>query len=180
MIKTISAATLAVALFGAAGASHAQVISTIPITPSNTDPTMTSVFLNGQPCNIGSGAAHHYKSVEITVSAAGSYNMGDLASVDGGYAIYSGVLNPADLAQNCVASVDTGHNWTLAAGTYTLVGGPWSAALDGTYELRFNGPGTVALVAPAAVPTMSEWAMILFGTILAGAAALFIHRRRTA
>ena len=31
---------------------------------------------------------------------------------------------------------------------------------------------------PAPVPTLSEWAMILFGTILAGGAALYIQRRR--
>lgn len=31
---------------------------------------------------------------------------------------------------------------------------------------------------PAPVPTMGEWAMILFGTILAGGAALYIQRRR--
>lgn len=30
----------------------------------------------------------------------------------------------------------------------------------------------------AAVPTMTEWAMILFGAILAGGAALYIQRRR--
>lgn len=33
---------------------------------------------------------------------------------------------------------------------------------------------------PAAVPTMSEWAMILLGVLLAGGAALTIQRRRTA
>lgn len=32
---------------------------------------------------------------------------------------------------------------------------------------------------PTPVPTMSEWAMILFGATLAGAAAIYIHRRRT-
>ncbi|WP_428151500.1 IPTL-CTERM sorting domain-containing protein [Brevundimonas sp.] len=36
-------------------------------------------------------------------------------------------------------------------------------------------------VAPAApVPTLSEWAMILFGTLLAGGAALYIQRRQMA
>lgn len=40
-------------------------------------------------------------------------------------------------------------------------------------------PGYVA-PAPAAIPTLSEWAMILLGVALAGAAALTIHRRRTA
>lgn len=40
-------------------------------------------------------------------------------------------------------------------------------------------PGYVA-PAPAPVPTLSEWAMILLGVVLAGGAALTIHRRRTA
>lgn len=41
--------------------------------------------------------------------------------------------------------------------------------------------GTVSMAAaPAQVPTMSEWAMILFGTILAGAAALYVQRRQQA
>ena len=34
--------------------------------------------------------------------------------------------------------------------------------------------------APAPVPTMSEWAMILFGLILAGGAALYVQRRQFA
>jgi sugar lactone lactonase YvrE len=37
------------------------------------------------------------------------------------------------------------------------------------------GPSTVA---PAAVPTLSEWAMILFGLVLAGGAMLMVQRRR--
>lgn len=32
--------------------------------------------------------------------------------------------------------------------------------------------------APAPVPTMTEWAMIIFGTMLAGGAAFYIQRRR--
>jgi uncharacterized repeat protein (TIGR01451 family) len=34
------------------------------------------------------------------------------------------------------------------------------------------------VVAPAAVPTLTEWAMILLGSLLAGGAALLLHRRR--
>ena len=33
---------------------------------------------------------------------------------------------------------------------------------------------------PAAIPTMSEWAMILFAIAMAGAAAIMIQKRRTA
>jgi hypothetical protein len=42
--------------------------------------------------------------------------------------------------------------------------------------------GEVRLVGapPAAVPTLTEWAMILLGLMLAGVAALTIQRRRTA
>ncbi|WGM32184.1 hypothetical protein KKHFBJBL_02435 [Brevundimonas sp. NIBR11] len=36
----------------------------------------------------------------------------------------------------------------------------------------------ITSVAAAPVPTMTEWAMILFGTMLAGGAALYIQRRR--
>jgi len=34
--------------------------------------------------------------------------------------------------------------------------------------------------APASIPTLSEWAMILLGVALAGGAALTLHRRRQA
>lgn len=45
-----------------------------------------------------------------------------------------------------------------------------------------SGDGSVVIsllaAAPAPVPTMTEWALILFGLMLAGAAAHAIHRRR--
>ncbi|MBX9709202.1 MAG: IPTL-CTERM sorting domain-containing protein [Caulobacteraceae bacterium] len=41
------------------------------------------------------------------------------------------------------------------------------------------GTGTVALAPPPApIPTLSEWAMILLGLMLAGGAALCIQRRQ--
>ena len=47
----------------------------------------------------------------------------------------------------------------------------------GGYTVQItNVAGTAS--APAPVPTMTEWGMILFGTILAGGAALYIQRRR--
>jgi hypothetical protein len=58
-----------------------------------------------------------------------------------------------------------------------------SATIDGSDHLTCDGdrlllPGSVA--PPAPVPTLSEWAMILFGMVLAGGAALYIQRRRLA
>lgn len=43
-----------------------------------------------------------------------------------------------------------------------------------------NSVETDACAVPVVVPTLSEWAMILFGTLLAGLAAVFINRRRMA
>ncbi len=49
----------------------------------------------------------------------------------------------------------------------------------GPYDSRFIAT-FATLPPPAPVPTMSEWAMILLGTVLAGGAALTIQRRRFA
>lgn len=51
---------------------------------------------------------------------------------------------------------------------------------SGPYVQRIDNVVLDAGAGPAAVPTMSEWAMILLGAILAGGAALWIQRRRLA
>lgn len=63
------------------------------------------------------------------------------------------------------------------AGTMTKL------TFDGHDSFQCDGhtfllPGYVA--PPAAIPTMSEWAMILLGMVLAGGAALTLQRRRQA
>lgn len=42
------------------------------------------------------------------------------------------------------------------------------------------GSGTVVLATVAPVPTLSEWAMIMFGLVLSGGAAVYIQRRQLA
>lgn len=49
--------------------------------------------------------------------------------------------------------------------------------LDVSHDAAFQ---VTQVAAAAAVPTLSEWAMILFGLVLAGGAALVIQRRRMA
>ena len=58
---------------------------------------------------------------------------------------------------------------------YTPTPTPCSQPSSTTQTYRLQ-----VVAAPAAVPTMSEWAMILLGLALAGGAALTIQRRRTA
>jgi len=81
-------------------------------------------------------------------------------------------------------TVDTGDTITA-----TLPAGYATPTLPGSQAIRMDitnlstgvqsasGAVSVAAVA-AAVPTLSEWAMIMFGTALAGGAALYIQRRR--
>jgi len=68
---------------------------------------------------------------------------------------------------------------TFSQPRYCLVGTP-----DAGYSSASTGVATVT-VAPAAVPptvmavpTLSEWAMILFGTVLAGSAAVVLQQRQ--
>ncbi|MBN8529273.1 MAG: IPTL-CTERM sorting domain-containing protein [Caulobacterales bacterium] len=72
-------------------------------------------------------------------------------------------------------------NVTLTAGQqYTALVVYNNPAPQGQLNtFTITGPGNISCsscVAP--VPTMSEWAMILFGVLLAGGAAVFIQRRR--
>ena len=74
--------------------------------------------------------------------------------------------NPAPAAQNGITN--TGFRIALNRDAPVLAGGSSSLYFD----MQLFG------VLPTPVPTMSEWAMILFGTVLAGGAALYIQRRR--
>lgn len=72
-------------------------------------------------------------------------------------------------------------------GDYIPVNGPGSCNGENTDDSSSVARSNVAPVVtissvgpPAAVPTLSEWSMILFSTVLAGGAALFIQRRRIA
>lgn len=51
-------------------------------------------------------------------------------------------------------------------------------AFSATFVQPRDLSGGVTYGAPAPVPTLSEWAMILLGVLLAGSAALYLHRRR--
>ncbi|WP_426039366.1 IPTL-CTERM sorting domain-containing protein [Brevundimonas sp. DC300-4] len=95
------------------------------------------------------------------------------------------IQTPAGIGQNGVVLVTSGK--TNAGGTLTIntgagAGGLYTclgACTSGTLTAgRHITAGTFVGVAPAAVPTLSEWAMILFGLMLAGGAALYIQRRQ--
>ncbi|WP_428151854.1 IPTL-CTERM sorting domain-containing protein [Brevundimonas sp.] len=77
-------------------------------------------------------------------------------------------------------------NVTVVSATQITARSP--AAGAGVADVAVTGPGGTSantpadnftyVAGPAPVPTMSEWAMILLGTILAGGAALIVQRRQ--
>ena len=92
-----------------------------------------------------------------------------------------------NFSSNNVSVINTATNAVVA----TVVVGtrPYGAAVtpDGTRAYVTNqNSNTVSVIntatnaVVATVPTMSEWAMILFGLILAGGAALYVQRRQFA
>lgn len=176
-------------------ASHAHAQSgAISATLDGSDPlASTSIFHNGAPnCQPQiAPAVRIYEVRSITVTATGSYVFADNFSgrtADGIFGIYTGAFNPADIAQNCVLGIDDGAFSTPNGSGVTLTQGVaynmWFTTFDPntqpqTVGVTYTGPGTIAEGAPAAaVPTLSEWAMILFGVVLAGGAALYIQRRK--
>jgi len=171
-------AMAALAVF-AAGQARAQVISDVNYVLNGADPTMSDHYHNGCSLHAVPGL---YELQTLTVTVGGNYQVTDLfASGDASMAILDGPFVPAAPATNCIFSIDDNNTAALAPGAYTLVlttlgGGP------STYAYRFNGPGAVSFApgAPLAVPTLSEWAMILFGALLLAGGGWMVQRRRTA
>ncbi|MFC5343068.1 IPTL-CTERM sorting domain-containing protein [Brevundimonas staleyi] len=110
---------------------------------------------------IGAGSAYPaYEMDTLTLSGAGlPVTPGEQFVIVG----YSAVpLN--------AAAVLRGGNFYLDGGFFDGFGE--SSGNEGFFRATYTD------AAPAPVPTLSEWAMILFGTVLAGGAALYIQRRR--
>lgn len=71
----------------------------------------------------------------------------------------------------------SGTLWVPIAPDYYPDGNMWETSDRPTLDAYFTASFTVA---PAAVPTLSEWAMILLAAALAGGALWVLHRRQTA
>ena len=176
----VAACLLASAL---AGVAQAQVVSDIAYGLDVGDPTLSNHYHDACTLHPGAPSPGPYETRLLTVTTAGVYSVTDIsAPKDGSMAILVGALNPAALLANCYASVDDSQAVFLNAGIYNLV---LTTLGDGTgaYGYRFNGPAAVSFAPvpppPATVPTLSEWAMILFGALLLAAGGWAVQRRRT-
>lgn len=78
------------------------------------------------------------------------------------------------------------YAFAISVPLVSFAGSSTNSYAPGSRLFAYNSPltddlvFTVTEVAAVPVPTMSEWAMILLGMMLAGGAALFIQRRRLA
>lgn len=85
------------------------------------------------------------------------------------------VVNPGDrVAYFFVNNLTPGSYSGSIVGTATCDVITAGRCEDGTTI----GDGLAAAAVPTTIPTMSEWALILFGLALAGSAALIVQRRR--
>lgn len=176
----LAAVALATALIGSAGAaSAANGTLSAPVTGASPIGTFGRFSNGGVNCTVTGIASRRYELRTVTVSTTGDYAFEDWSDDDGILGIYSGAFTPADSAQNCVGGIDDSRTVTLAAGTYTLLYSTYDPASLQTVSYSYTGPGTITVgAAPAAVPTLTEWAMIALAMLLAGAGALTIGRNR--
>lgn len=103
----------------------------------------------------------------------------------------AGVACPPNVTWHVGSSANLGSNSSfvgdilaltnLALGAQAQVAGS-ARARNGSVTMDTNvvAKCAAAIAPPAPVPTISEWALILLGVMLAGGAALMIQRRRVA
>ena len=98
------------------------------------------------------------------------------------YVVFLTTVRDAGAGSGCVtADFGAGNNsypggelrYQFSNAPADFTANSWSSN-NGVEDAGFR----VTFAAPATVPTLSEWAMILFGVMLAGGAAVLVQRRR--
>ncbi len=117
------------------------------------------------PTSFGPGGQAFATSVTGTVVG--------IVGVNGSIRLPQGYVSGTPMQATGTWSNRTLASLGLTNGTYTYTWGAGANADSLTLRIGAAPPAP-----PAPVPTMSEWAMILLGVLLAGGAALFISRRR--
>ncbi|WP_426038326.1 IPTL-CTERM sorting domain-containing protein [Brevundimonas sp. DC300-4] len=118
----------------------------------------------------------------LLAAGGGSATFVDLADgpLYGTTSITNGSVITVTLTADAIAAINAAQGGTFAVGLIP-VSAPNSYVFGGSSGL--DTPRELVLtrgVAPAPIPTLSEWAMILLGIVLAGGAALYIQGRRLA
>lgn len=187
-VALLKSFVVAAALTACALSAHAQVGSRLDYSLGLADSTVNGYFYDSDPtCNFDP-EDNRYRTMTIQVTTSGSYRFydngyEDSIGQDGTLGIYSGAFDPGNLGTGCAATIDDDHTVTLTAGTYTLVMSSYDGVngdIPGTFRYTVTGPALIGGLVPiqsavTAVPTLSEWGLMLMGL---GAAGLGMRRLR--
>jgi|GEM_PF-3292668 len=168
-----------------ASAFAAPVTWTIPSTPMTPGGTVSGTFVYDASLPVD----ERLISINVTVPGTPDDNfryagrLRDVAITGQEFA----VADASVVDHHTGISITVENIPSVAGGTYTvssIMVGPCTATPDGkcsgVNNRGFANNVVITSSSPAAVPTLSEWAMIMLGALMAGGAALIINRRRHA
>lgn len=168
-----------------ASAFAAPVTWTIPSTPMTPGGTVSGTFVYDPDLAVG----ERLISINVTVLGTPDDNFryaGSLRDVEITGQEFA-VADASVVDRHTGISINVENIPSIAGGTYevsSIMVGPCTATpggkCSGVNNSRFANRVVITSSSPAAVPTLSEWAMIMLGALMTGGAALMIHRRRTA
>ena len=179
-------ATLAGALFATSALADSDLIAQItdspdPVTAGN-DLTHTITLINNGP--------DPASAAQMSVTLAPGTTFTSLNALGGGWSCFTPPVGSGGTINCSNPSFIGGSNFILVSTVDATVAGGTVLSVTATAISASPDPipgnesataTTTVTAAPALpVPTLSEWAMILLGTMLAGGAAILLQRRRIA
>lgn len=156
-------------------------LATIPATA-----TFRGVLMQWDSVNSRAIGPVLYQSADVNTTGATvqdvTFTIPGSATVTAGqkYVIFGSIVNSTGSGFGAVSragsDVQPGGGLVFQFGPLQSdwTGTVWNVSLESTRDLGV----TVNFAPPVPVPTLSEWAMILFGLMLAGGAAVMIQRRK--
>lgn len=192
---SLLAATAASVIAGAASAGTLTNASvTLSASDVSTPTTVTTAYTTATEMGTGLNSNILIASFAGLALSAGNCSNGEVTVSVGGTplvgafpicTLFSG--NSIQISLPTGVTVPAGSNVVVAIPNTRASTGPTIGTYSATLRTAQSSgtavdtPATAPTYsfgsAPAPVPTMTEWAMILFGAVLAGGAALFIQRR---
>lgn len=157
------------------------------------DPTYNRIFIGIDGCTLSdAGTDVFYETFEFTVSIPGMYTFSAMGPSDLTAAIYDTSFDPANPCDNLLEYDDDSNpdspldpriilEVNMMPGTYVMVTATFGNGATGPYEWTFDPPadGAVFICVPA-VPTMSQWGLILFALFMLNLGVVSIYRQELA
>jgi len=147
-------------------------------------PQIANFPLSGKCVTASSGSVQIGTDLPVALTGSNLFCTADAGTLTGVYFtgangwnhhLDSGVLDLSTPGSSVGPGPD--HNLAIPY-AIPITGGTLSITSDNSSGNTATA-AVVAVAVPTAIPTLSEWAMIVFGFVLAGSTALFVQRRRS-